>query len=168
MKNYGFILAGMIAFTLLISCTTQKTTDSNSTMKYNIERIEYFTSACFGPCPMFKMEINKDRMAVYNAIRFNFSKDFEAPHPEGTFVGKIKELDYDSLVQKLNDMDFPMLQDQYKVGYTDAQTGNLKIIYDGGKEKAITDYGMRGTPELEEIYQLFLDLRENQEWKKFE
>lgn len=168
MKNYGFILAGTMAFVFLISCSTQKAKDLNTTMKYDIERIEYFTSACFGPCPMFKMEINKDRTAVYNAIRFNFSKEFDAPHPEGTFTGKVKEEDYNLIVQKLNDIDFPMLEDRYRVPYTDAQTGNLKIIYDGGKEKVITDYGMRGTPELEEIYQLFLDLRTSQDWKRSE
>lgn len=168
MKNYRFILAGMMAFVFLISCSTQKATDTTTSMKYDIERIEYFTSACFGMCPQFKMEINKDRTAVYEAVRFNFKQDFEAPYPEGTFTSKISKQDYDSLIQKLNSMDFPMLEDRYRVPYTDAQTGNLKIIYDGGKEKVITDYGMRGTPELEDIYELFLDLRTNQDWRRVE
>lgn len=155
-----------MALGLLVSCVTNKTNDSNTGMKYNIERIEYFTSACFGTCPQFKIEINKDRNAVYTAVRFNLSQDFESESPEGIFTGKINKDDYNLIVKKLNDMDFPMLQDRYKVDYTDAQTANLKIVYDGGKEKVITDYGMRGTAELQEIYKLFLDLRGSQDWGK--
>lgn len=163
-KKYFFL--GMLILGFLFSCESTKKTVSSSNMKYDIERIEYFTSVCFGTCPQFKIEMDKNRSAVYEAIRFNFSKEFGSPSPEGTFTGKINENDFDLILKKLNEMDFPTLQDNYRVKYTDVQTANLKIIYDGGKEKTITDYGMMGTPELEELYQLFLALRENQNWEK--
>ncbi|SMC41799.1 DUF6438 domain-containing protein [Moheibacter sediminis] len=164
MKRYVTLLIYMMTFGTFISCGTNKTNDSNAENKYKIERIEYFTSACFGTCPQFKIEIEKDRKAVYTAVRFNFSQDFDSQSPEGIFTGKINEQDYNLILKKLNDMDFPVLQDRYKVDYTDAQTGNLKITYNGGQVKSITDYGMRGTPELQEVYELFLELRESQDW----
>lgn len=161
MKKYLGLFVGVLGLVLMGACSSNKASgsDSSADLKYKIERIEYFTSACFGTCPQFKIEIDKDRKAVYTAKRFNMSQDFEAPHPEGVFEGVIDEATYNSILKKLNDMDFPNLQDRYKVDYTDAQTGNLKIIYDGGKEKVITDYGMKGTPELVEIHKVFLDLR---------
>lgn len=161
MKKYLGALVGVLGLVLLGACSSSKASEvaSSADMKYKIERIEYFTSGCFGTCPQFKIEIDKDRKAVYTAKRFNMSQDFSAPSPEGVFEGVIDEATYNSILKKLNDMDFPNLQDRYKVDYTDAQTGNLKIIYDGGKEKMITDYGMNGTPELVEIHMVFLDLR---------
>lgn len=164
MKKKLFL--GIVFFGIVFSCEATKKTTSSTNMKYDIERIEYFTSVCFGTCPQFKIEIDKNREAVYEAIRFNFSEEFGAPSPEGTFKGEISKNDFDLILKKLNEMDFPALQDNYRVNYTDVQTANLKIIYDGGKEKIITDYGMMGTPELKEIYQLFLELRENQNWEK--
>lgn len=159
MKKYVCFLFVVMFLGFLASCSINKTVDANAGMKYNIERIEYFTSACFGTCPQFKIEIEKDRKAVYTAQRFNLSQDFEAESPEGVFTGVISNEDYNLVLKKLNDMDFPTLEENYRVLYTDAQTGNLRIIYDGGKEKVITDYGMKGTPELVEIHKLFLDLR---------
>lgn len=157
MRKYLCFL--VMSLGLLVSCGANKTTSADAGMKYDIERIEYFTSGCFGTCPQFKIEIDKNRKAVYTAKRFNFSQDFSAESPEGVFEGVIGEKDYNTIVKKLNDMDFPALKDRYTVEWTDDQTGNLKITYDGGKEKVITDYGMRGTPELKEIHQLFLELR---------
>lgn len=168
MKNYVCVLIGVMALGVLCSCSTNKAGDADAGIKYNIERIEYFTSGCFGTCPQFKIEIEKDRKAVYTAKRFNMSQDFSAPSPEGVFEGVIDEATYNSILKKLNDMDFPTLQDRYKVEWTDDQTGNLKIIYDGGQEKVISDYGMKGTPELQDVYDLFLGLRNNQDWKKVE
>ncbi len=166
MKNKAYFFLGMVILGFLFSCEASKNADLNSKMKYNIERIEYFTSSCFGTCPQFKIVIDKNREATYDAIRFNFSKEFGTPTPEGSFKTKINENEFHLLLKKLNEMDFPMLQDNYRVIYSDVQTANLKIIYDDGKEKIITDYGMLGTTELKELYQLFLELRENQKWEK--
>ena len=166
MRKIAIFFVGILGLGFFLSCEASKNTDLNSNLKYDIERIEYFTSVCFGPCPQFRIEIGKNRDAVYEAIRFNFTKEFNSPSPEGSFKAKINENNFQLILKKLNDMDFPTLEDRYKVQYTDAQTANLKIIYDGGKEKTITDYGMMGTPELKELYQLFLELRENQNWEK--
>lgn len=167
MRKYLNLVFGVLGFVLMGSCSVNKV-EASKDLKYNIERIEYFTSGCFGTCPQFKIEIDKDRKAVYTAKRFNLSQDFSAPSPEGVFEGVIDEAAYNSIVRKLNDMDFPALQDRYKVEWTDDQTGNFKITYDGGKEKVITDYGLRGTPELVEVHKMFLELRGSQDWEKVE
>ena len=100
----------LLAFVLLISCTTQKNSSQFS-------KIEYEAGPCFGFCPIYKMTINPDRTAVLEAERFNFSKgnskdDFSKPR-EGTFTATIKKEDFDKLVVLLNDLDAKSLKDFY-------------------------------------------------------
>ena len=38
---------------------------------YDIEKIEYSTTMCFGTCPVYQIKINKDKTAIFNAERFN-------------------------------------------------------------------------------------------------
>jgi hypothetical protein len=51
------------------------------------------------------------------------------------------------------------------VGWTDDQTCTLKITYDNGKTKTITDYGKIGTYGLNRVYSILFSLRQNQKWK---
>ena len=66
----------------------------------------------------------------------------------------------------LNYIYFETLQDNFAVTWTDDQTATLKITYDSGKVKSISDYGLIGTYGLDRVYQLLYELRENQKWTK--
>ncbi len=177
MKKYINILIGIVTLIFVASCSKNHAIneDNNSgsnsvTLKYDIERIEYSASPCFGMCPQFSIEIDKDRKAIYTAKRFNFSKEWTGTENdlEGVFEGVIDESVYNVIVELLIEMNFPALNERYAVQWTDDQTGNIKVVYDSGKVKEISDYGMRGTPELVEFHKLFLKLRENQNWEEVE
>jgi hypothetical protein len=81
-------LLGLCAFIFLLSCTSQKNINQYS-------KIEYQASPCFGFCPVFKMTINPDRTAVFEAEHFNFtdkpSKDEFSKPREGTLKERLKK-----------------------------------------------------------------------------
>ncbi len=123
---------------------------------HNIERIEYKTSGCYGTCPIFSLNIFKDRYAKYYAERFNKT--------EGIFTAKIDTASFNTLIVTLNYTDFPALENSYAVGWTDDQTATLTITYDHGKIKKISDYGLQGSYGLQAVYQMLFNLRNNQNW----
>ena len=125
---------------------------------HTIERIAYSTSGCFGTCPIFELDVRADRTATFNALSFNKRK--------GKFKSVVSKVKFDELIAALNYIDFPKLSDRYSVAWTDDQSSVLKITYDGGQTKTISDYGLIGTFGLSSFYQLLFDLRENQDWKK--
>lgn len=153
----------MTAF-LLFSCSTQKNSSKYST-------IEYEAGACFGSCPIFKITINPDRTAVFEAEHFNFSKgfskgEFDKPR-EGTFKGTIKEADYNKLVALLNNLDVKNLDEKYgNRNVTDMATSYLRVNFADGTSKQVEDYGKKGNEKLVEVYKFFEDLRNNQQWSK--
>lgn len=135
--------------------------------KYTIEKIEYSISGCFGTCPEFNLTINKDTSATFKAIRFNFSDEVKGDwtKEEGNFKGKINPKEYNKIVDLLNYINFPTLKDFYFIARSDQQRTSLKITFDSGKIKMISDYGLEGTYGLKRLYELISDLRKNQTWK---
>ncbi len=127
---------------------------------YRIDKIKFSTTACFGTCPVFELEINANRTAKYNAIEYNEDQ-------KGTFTAKIDTANYNSIIQLLDYVDFPGLKNNYAVGWTDYPTCNMEITYDNGQVKKIEDYGEQGTYGLSMIYAKFFSLRDNQKWKKY-
>ena len=61
----------------------------------------------------------------------------------------------------VNYANFKNLDNHYKVGATDHRKCTLKVFYDKGKCKTITDYGMRGTHGLGRLYAIFYDFKSN-------
>lgn len=148
---------------VLFSCATKNTS------KYS--KIEYDAGACFGFCPIFKLQINPDRTAIIEAERFTFTDgrskgDFDKPK-EGTFKTTLKEADYNKLIVMLNNLNINSLQDLYKnKNVSDLPTSFLKITFADGKMKTIEDYGKNGTPKLREVYQFLESLPKTQIWTK--
>lgn len=135
--------------------------------KHIIEKIEYSTGPCFGSCPVFKLEINRDKTAIFNAEEYNFSDKINHINPEkdeGKFKTTISEKEFDELIEILNYIDFSSLKN-YSVMWTDDQSSTLKITYDNGKVKTIYDYGLVGTYGLKRTYEMLFSLRKNQSWK---
>lgn len=50
--------------------------------------------------------------------------------------------------------------------HTDDQTSSLKITFNNGNIKTISDYGMIGTYGLKILYGKLAELRFNQKWQK--
>lgn len=130
---------------------------------HKIEKIEYSTSRCYGTCPIYNLTINSDKTAKWHAEMYNKIKGKEV---SGNFYSKITKDKYNDIVNLLNYIDFETLKDNYAVNWTDDQNAAIKIIYDNGKVKSISDYGLIGTFGLNRVYQLLFELRENQKWTK--
>lgn len=157
-------LLSLFAFIFLFSCNSQKMQSKYST-------IEYEAGPCFGSCPIFKMTIIADRTAVLEAEHFNFSKgfsksEFDKPR-EGTFKTTIKETDYNKLIALLDELDVKNLNEKYgNRNVTDMATSFLRIQFADGTSKQVEDYGKRGSEKLTELYQVFEDLKHNQQWER--
>ncbi len=155
---------GLCAFIFLFSCNSQKVQSKYST-------IEYEATPCFGFCPVFKMTINADRTAMFEAEHFNFTKtpskdEFSKPR-EGTFKGTITQADYNKLITLLDGLEVKNLKDNYgERNISDMPTSYLRIRMVDGTSKNVEDYGKRGTEKLKEVYKFFEELRHNQQWTK--
>lgn len=141
-------------------------TEYNANPKDNhIEKIEFESGPCFGQCPIYRLIINKDRSATLLAEMYNINNN-DTKEIKGTFKGNIDSITYKNLTYSLNYIDFKNLKDHYSVSHTCARTGYLKITYDNGKTKFISDYGMIGTSGLKSLYSYMSELRFNQKWQK--
>lgn len=138
--------------------------------KYSIERIEYKTEPCYGRCPIFDISISSNRTAYLNAVEYNSSDpnlfEYEITREiKGKFESTLDKESYQEIIDLLNYLDFPTLEDHYRVMATDLPGSTLTITYDRGKKKVITDYGQFGTLGLKKIYNMIANLRTSQNWK---
>lgn len=150
MKSFMYVLAAGMAFAGCKTTTKPVVTQG--------ELIQVETTRCFGACPVFKMTINNDRTATYEAIKFNQNQ-------EGTYTGTIKEKDFARLQVLIKRTNYANLQDTFRMEQvSDMPSITLHIPHEG-KVKTIYDYGEKGTPQLEALYTFLTDLRTNQEWR---
>ncbi len=130
---------------------------------HDIAKIEYETGPCFGPCPIYKLILNIDKTGIYEIkgkIKIEHFKTIN-----GLYKTTIDEVHFNEIINLLNYIDFVKLENEYKVGGTDLPTCYLKITYDGGKIKKISDYGFTGTFGLAWVYALLDRIRDNQNWE---
>lgn len=136
---------------------------------HEIEKIEYDTNGCFGSCPVFSIVVENDGKVIYSAKEFNYSREWQKGDlMSGTYKKVLSTEELNEVLDKFTYLNFPKLQDNYNVTWTDDQTGTLKVTYDDGKVKTITDYGLQGTYGLRHIHKLFYDLRLSGGWEKVE
>ncbi|MDR2230823.1 MAG: DUF6438 domain-containing protein [Flavobacteriaceae bacterium] len=130
---------------------------------YNIEKIEYQTTACYGSCPVFSITIDNNRHGIFNAKQSNQMTN-DSAELLGVYKTDIDNKSYSEITDLLNYIDFPNLNNEYAVSWTDDQTSYLTITYNNGKVKTIRDYGLIGTHGLDKVYDLLFKLRFNQKW----
>lgn len=136
--------------------------------KNKISKIEFSTSGCFGTCPVYKLTLSRDSLSVFNARYYNFNEDRDITYgkEEGVFLTMINKKGFDELEEIINYCDFENLNSDYSVMHTDDQTGHLKITFNDGKTKMISDYGMIGTYGLKLLYKKLAELRFSEKWRK--
>ncbi len=137
---------------------------NDSPSNFSIQKIEFETGLCYGTCPMFNLELNKNGKSRFIAKAYNF---FDRNDPkagkkaqenfkngEGNFETILKESDFQNIEALLNYINFPELKDDYAVRWTDDQSVTLTVTYDNGKIKKIKDYGLSGTYGLKNLYKI--------------
>jgi Domain of unknown function (DUF6438) len=132
-----------------------------------IEKIEYATNGCMGECPIFKLDIEQNGKATFKAEHYNYTRPWQQGKIlTGTYKTTLKEADYNQIKDLLNYLDFQHLQNNYNVSWTDDQSAVIKITYNGGKVKTITDYGEQGTYGLRQLHKILYAIRLNQDWNQ--
>ena len=135
--------------------------------EYQIEKIEYATKGCFGECPIFELVINKNGEATLVAKNYNYTEAWQkGTLLSGVYKTKIQDKQLNELTGLLNYIDFAHLKNDYQVSWTDDETALLKITYNNGKVKIITDYGLQGTYGLKMLHKKLFELRTNQKWSR--
>jgi len=124
---------------------------------YNIDSVEFRTDYCYGSCPVFDIKFDKSGRAEYTAGTYN--------PKQGKFVATLQKDKLETILGLINYLNVRKLNNNYEVGWTDDQTGWLRIRFSDGTVKEIKDYGLKGTFGLRLIYSIFFDLRGNQDWK---
>lgn len=133
--------------------------------KHLIKKIEFKSDGCYGTCPIFELKIDHDRKASFKAQYYNFTSERGAPAEDKYFEGVIKKADYEAIIGILDYIDFSQLKEDYSVKHFHAPSSTLIITYNNDKIKFIRDYGKKGTYGLMALYEMFNDLRFNQDWK---
>lgn len=110
------------------------------------------------------MSVLGDKSATFKAESYN-RRVGNSREIKGVFHTTISDTAFFDIINLLDYIDFPNLEDNYSVGRTDDQTSVLTVTYNNGKVKTIRDYGLVGTFGLDRLYHLFFNLRYNQNWK---
>lgn len=134
--------------------------EENTTPKrHNILDIQFETSGSHWNNYVLKMEIVSNRDITW------VTKN-DAILRAGVYTSNLSKEKFKEIVDLLNYIDFENLVDEYEVGYSDAATTRLKVTYDNLKVKNISDNGGMGTRGLRKLYDILIDLKLNQQWKK--
>ncbi|MFY7732950.1 MAG: DUF6438 domain-containing protein [Bacteroidia bacterium] len=128
-----------IKFGELVSYTNKK-----SVLKNKIKDLHFYTTGCFGTCPIFELNLNSNGDLRYTGKKFT--------NYEGIKTTKLDSTDLENLFGLLEYADLKNLKDFYSVTWTDDQTGILKVTFENEEVKEIQDYGLRGTIDLQAIY----------------
>ena len=139
--------------TLIIKFDELLSYENTSNNFKKIEKIIFETDNCYGLCPVFKLEIQKDGNISYTGIE----------HTE--FLGKLNStIDSQELIELFGIIEYSLiykLENDYSINWTHHQAGNLKINYLDGSIKEIRDYGLQGTRELRLIYDRLFEINNN-------
>ncbi|MBO0938598.1 hypothetical protein J2I47_18745 [Fibrella sp. HMF5335] len=124
--------------------------------KQDIRSITYQATGCLGSCPTFKLIINQDRSAYYDASYYS--------KKEGKFKTTLDAVKLKEIHDLVNYIDFAHLNDNYEIRATDHATSTTTINYANGQIKRIVDYGQLGTYGLTALYKKLFALTESQVW----
>jgi len=117
---------------------------NKSILVNKIKNLHFYTTGCFGSCPIFEINLNSNGELKYNGKKFT--------NYQGIKTIKLDSKEFENLFGLLEYANLKNLNDFYSVNWTDDQTGILKITYENEEVKEIQDYGLRGTIDLKTIY----------------
>jgi uncharacterized protein DUF6438 len=94
-------------------------------------RLRLERGACFGPCPVYAIELNGDGRAVFEGTEHTFVRGRREFRVSPQVVGE--------LLERFRAADFWSLNSQYRSTITDQPTFHLSAAI-GGKTKSVEDY----------------------------
>ena len=159
----------------------QRHIDTEYRAEYHIDTLAWAFNAFIEKKPSVKRKITQidytswNGLAFYNNITLRIVNDsvrlkkerfegFDGIESGGVFLTRLDPIAAQRLYGLLDAIDFATLKDSFHIDAFDASTGTLRITYDDGQTKMITDYGTCGTYGLAELHELLYGLTKTQHW----
>lgn len=160
---------------------TLRRVDTQFQNQYLVDTLVWKFNAFIEKGPIIKRKITKIDYNGWNGLAYDLNitlsiindsvrlkkeriPDLDGMAGGGVYLARLDSNTNQKLYGLLDAIDFVRLKDSYSVEGYDMATGTLKITYDDGQTKRISDYGTCGTYGLAEIHQLMYGLSETQHW----
>lgn len=152
------IFATLIFIITAFTVSAQKGKDASQSERRGGEQITEVTlerTACFGPCPIYKVTLRRDGTATYEGQQFVERK--------GTYNGTI--YGFERLAQLIESRGYFNLKENYTINATDLPSALTSVVR-AGRRKTITNYGDQGPVELWGIETAIDGIVANTKWQK--
>lgn len=128
----------LVTSILILTCALVGASQTVSSQdKDQITEVTLERTACFGPCPMYKVTLRRNGTISYNGKEFVQLKGAY----EGKFYG------FERLAELISSQGYFNWKDNYAIPATDLPSANTSVVRNG-KRKTIRNYGDAGPVEL--------------------
>jgi hypothetical protein len=120
-------------------------------------RITLERGACFGRCPMYKLELDGSGRVVFDGL--NFVKD------TGRFEDTVSSAEVRALAEEMEQAGYFAFADRYPPDATDHATVTTSLTIDGRTRKVEHNLGSRSAPEgIEALYARIDEVARSAKW----
>jgi hypothetical protein len=137
--------------------------NSASKIDYHIEKVAFTTITCLN-CQGVSITISKDKKAE---LEVRFKRNTEN---NGVFSCTLDDVHYRKIIDNLNYINFPSLCGKTNHPMVNGYKISMAITYNNGNVKNLFDYTDHvsgfSTRGLRNLYDLLLELQDNQKWVK--
>ncbi len=145
---------------LLVVFISSCSTDDLDVKTDSLSEIKLSRTSCFGTCPIFDIQLNKNLEATLVVTNFVYGKE------PGLYTTLITEADWLKLSSMIMKMKFRHLKGDYGDRMlADLPSANSAITFKDGYIKEVRDYGANGTKDLRSLYTNIDDLVNRIDWK---
>ncbi len=130
----------------------------NKYRDWNIIRIGFYSTGCFGTCPSMYLEIDSIGNILFNGQMFT--------KKEGLYSGVLSKKELKTIKSEINNIKLDSLKKMYSANWTDDQTCGVIIKTKNGTYES-SAYGFNEEPiELRILFHRLMELYKNVELKK--
>ena len=123
----------LVILLALVACSaiakTHKHKKKAAKAATGITSVQLYHTGCFGHCPTYIIDLNRNGMATFTAVRFNTDS--------GTFQKNIGAAKVAEILNRMDSMRVDTCQDMYVNPIPDLPTQNFEITYATKKVKKI-------------------------------
>lgn len=123
-----------------------------------IERIAFYSTACYGTCPSMYLEIDDEGNILFHGRNYT--------EKDGFFTGQISDVELQLIEQKIHNIDLDSLLKRYSAPWTDSQTCGVKIKTSTNEIES-SAYGLNKEPvELRILFHRLMEVYKVAELKQ--
>ncbi|MFD2598811.1 DUF6438 domain-containing protein [Sphingobacterium corticis] len=146
----------LVLAVFISSCST----DDLDVQTDSLSEIKLSKTSCFGTCPIFDIQLNKNLEATLVVTNFVDGKE------PGQYKTTITEDEWLKLSSMIIKMKFRHLKGDYgDRTLADSPSANSAITFKDGYVKEVRDYGANGTKDLRSLYTNIDDLVNRVDWR---